>query len=87
MSKDELLDDWPTGKQGKQPKHTPRPDPIGMLFDGIPEPVIMSDEEELPILRPFSPQLILELIGWLLGVTAAIYGIYRLCLYFGWWGL
>ena len=91
---DDLLDDWPE-QEGSRPKtpptdvprHNPGPDPIGMLFTGIPEPVIVNDEEDLPIQRPFSAQLIVELVGWLLGVTALIYAVYRLCQYFGWWGL
>ena len=78
---DDLLDDWPEEQrtqrfQPEVPKQNPRPDPIGMLFDGIPEPVIVSEEEELPIQRPFSGQLVGELIGWLTGVIAAIYLIY-----------
>ncbi|WP_420459432.1 hypothetical protein [Neolewinella sp.] len=81
---DDLLDDWPEQRRtGKGP----RPDPIGMLFDGIPEPVIVSEEEELPIQRPFSGQLVGELIGWLTGVIAVMYLIYRVCEYFGWWGV
>ena len=90
--RDDLLDDWPEQQrtQRSRPevsKQNPRPDPIGMLFDGIPEPVIVSEEEELPIQRPFSGQLVGELIGWLTGVIAAIYLIYRVCQYFGWWGM
>ena len=89
---DDLLDDWPEQQRTQQPrpdvpKQNPRPDPIGMLFEGIPEPVIVSEEEELPIQRPFSGQLVGELIGWLTAVIAVIYVIYRVCEYFGWWGM
>ena len=52
----------------------------GILFNNIPDPIIVSEEEELPLQRAPSGQLVLELFRWLIGVVALIYTIYRI-----WW--
>lgn len=73
MNNRELLDIWPP-----RPPDTPRADPLSMLFDGVPDPVILSDNEELPLQRTPLMQLMVRLLGWLILVPVLIFLAYRL---------
>ena len=72
---DELLDAWPPRREDVtegSPKTSPRPDPLSMLFEGVPEPVIVSEDEELPLQRAPSGRLGLYVLLALLVVLALI---------------
>lgn len=85
MRNDELLDSWVPNEPGdKQPDKragdSVRPDPIDMLFSGVPEPVIVREEEELAIQRAPSGRLALNMLIWFLAVIGLIILAYRV-----WW--
>ena len=63
MDNNELLDRWPPGREGEEAP--PRADPIGMLFDGLPGPVILHEDEELPLQRAPSGRLAVRMFGLL----------------------
>jgi len=88
MANDELLDSWEAGRGQWERKQddeegsgrTLRPDPIHMLFDGPPPPLIVREGEELPLQRPPSARLALNVLVWFFGSLGLLVLAYRL-----WW--
>ena len=91
MHDEELLDDWRPWTSREERKYAAtldpvpgdvvRADPISMLFDGPPPPVIVREEEGLALQRPPSGRLALNLLAWFCGAIGLLVLLYQVWLY------